>query len=304
MKILSHPIFRKSWLFNTSVVLTVILCLGIAGGIYACYQLEQWLKEQNATIEVKSWKPSFSGLNFPSVVIDKAIIKFKNPQSVIKDAQFNKAVIGINLGLTLRSFLTAGALSVKIEDIKVGFSDQTYMKSATVSGHIIRRWNIYELQDLLIEPFQFGVQQYQEESHHNDLLHLILYCIKGKLNYQIDSQLINLFLEVPQANLQMPEGKSYALQAKGELQVLNQENAKVPVKGEISLQVQSLFNFISHLHSVGVIQGIEKNLAMVLGELLPSKHVTNQKANKEKDVMLKVKFQADGIYIGPLKVYP
>lgn len=306
MKFLSHPILRKSWFFKLWVIVTVMLCLGIAGAIYARQQLDQWLKEQNATIKINSWRPSFGRLGFPSVVIGKTTIKFKNPQTSLESIEFSKAIIELDLLLLLKRFLFAVTFPVEVENLRVSFKDQTYMKSEKIGGHIVKKWNIYEFDNIVVKSFQFGVLQYQDESRRHQLVHLVLYRIEGKINYQIKSQLISLLLEIPEASLQMPEGKGYSLKAEGELQLTKQKDAPVPVQGKINLKIKQFFNLLSCFHPIGIVSLVEKNLNTAQGKSSSVEGFSSNHTNeeKEKDVTLKVGFEPNAIYVGPLKVYP
>ena len=107
MKIVSYSIFKKSWLLKTAIVFAVMLCLGISGFIYVRYQVQQWLEEQNATIEISSYRPSFSRFGFPSLAIGKTTIKFKSSQTSLEKIEFDKAIITLDLLLLLKRFVFA-----------------------------------------------------------------------------------------------------------------------------------------------------------------------------------------------------
>ncbi|MBY0282137.1 MAG: hypothetical protein K2W94_08305 [Alphaproteobacteria bacterium] len=306
MSLITKLGFKQPLVFKLISILAIVLFLFCLGGLYVSHEVKQWLRKEKATIEMSSWLPSLNWPISPSLHIGKTTIVYKNPQTSLEKIEFTKAIIDVDLLALFKNFFCSVTFPVKVDNLKISFKDKTYIKTEKTDGHIKRKWNSYDIDNLLIKSFQFGVYEYQEPTQSYQLAHLVIYDIEGKVNYQINKQLIRLVLEVPEATLQMPEGKSYSLKAEGELQLLNQEDVRLPVKGEMFLQVKSLFNFISHLHSVGMTQAVEKNLATVLGESLSTKDATNSHVSEEKrkDVILKIKFQPNAIYIGPLKVYP
>jgi len=298
--------FKLSFVFKLISILAVVFLLFWMGGIYVHYQIKQWLKEEMATIEIDSWRPSLNGFLSPSLVIGRTVIEFKNPQTSLEKLEFSKAIIELDIISTLKHFMFPGIFPVKMQGLKVDFKDQTYIKSEKIGGRIAKKWNSYEFDNISVEPFQFGVFEYQPENKRYQLDHLVIYRIKGKLNYQIKSQLIRLLLEIPEASLQIPEGKGYSLKAEGELQLLEQKDAPVPVQGKINLEIKQLFNLLSYFHPIGIISSVEKNLDAIQGKssAVEGFSLNHIKEEKEENITLKVKFQPNAIYVGPLKVYP
>ena len=146
------------------------------------------------------------------------------------------------------------------------------------------------------------MREFNYEKQNYQLYHVIFYRVEGEINYQIDTHLIELLMEVPQAPLQMPEDKIYSFKIEGKAYQLAQQELEVPFKGKLFLKIKGLSNFLSHLHHIGVVSAIEQNLAsMMIGA---SSKEPISAFEKKNDVTLTIKLQPDSVCIGPLKVYP
>ena len=257
--------FKKSWMLKSIAFLGVLLIIAAGGILYAKHQLIQWLEEKKIAVEVKNVTPFWKGIASPFLEFEHLKLSFKDPKAVAKTIEISKVIVGFNTLFTLKSFFFAFEFPFELNDLRIKLQDKGYIKSKKVSGKLIQKRDYYSLNEISIEPFQFGFKKFSPEK--DTLSHLIIYQIDGNMGYEMSSQKIIIDVSIPPAMLQMPEGKTYSVSVKGEIKLISNQRRDVPLEGKLCVKIWNVSNFLSHLHQIGIISFLEANLGTIMQSL-------------------------------------
>ena len=208
-----------------------------------------------------------------------------------------------------KHYLKGYKLSLNIENLKIRLASGDVLESDKTGSNIEYESDVYKITDFKAEPVRLiltpnSTTLKEDDTPNPDGSHLIIYQVKGKGEYVSTQDQLNLFLEVPPASSQMPEGKTYAVKAKGGIKFLDTSSHKDPgIRGKITFTIDNLSNLLQHLYQARIISGLVKNLGTLVGHPLSRKDLfTRQKEIFTDAVSLDLTFQPDGIYIGSVKL--
>lgn len=303
--------FKNSYMVKAAVVILMLWAVWAGSLFYINHALQKWAAQQELEVSVRSLHFYWFPMAFPGITFRDVKVRNKDARASVHHFYAKHISIQPDFLASLRQYFKEYKLDVKIENIKIIFSNKDFLESDRAACTIECKKEVYQIPYFMVEPVRLTLGPASTTPLPNGKpnpqgAHLILYQVKGEAEYQEPGNQLKLGIEAPPASLQMPSGKTYAIEGKGNLKFLDTPSKGKDdpgVRGEIKFTIYNLPNFLRHLYQARLISNLVKNLGEIIGHFLSYEVLfVHQKEMDIDPVTLSLTFQKSGLYIGPVKI--
>lgn len=263
--------FKTSFPFK---VFTGLFVTGLfLGGAYFYIKasLVEWCQEQKLEVSVKGMHLHWHHVGIPGVSFEEVNVKNNDPKASTRHIKAKNLSIQPYFFALFQNYLTGYKFILNIENLKIDLKSQDSIEGDKVTSDIRYKGGIYEIDNFKVEPLRVRLGPASTTRMDNGEInkqgaHLIIYQIIGEAQYLLEKNLLHLYLQVPRASQQMPEGKTYSIQAKGGLTFVKSHQEQDPgARGKIKFTIDGFSNFLRHLYQAQIISGLVKDLGSIIG---------------------------------------
>ena len=307
--------FRILLNYKIIIIFLVISSVFIGVPYYVKHLLEKYSQLHELEVNIGSAHFNWRIWKIPSIILKQVNIKNKGLNPTFTHINANTIILEPDYIDFFKSYMQDYNLLLKIKTLKVALINGSIIEADTLSSNLNYRNNVYKIHNFNLHPLKIKLDSQHTACIKNDKKetcegHLIIYLIEGQGQYRSLERELEIYLKVPRASTQMPDGTAYSVQAKGTIKFLGlmpyqyAKNLEDPeIRGKITYTVDNFSNLLHQLNQAKFISNIAKNLGTIIGYPMPRVDpFTPQTEIFTNAVSLDMTFKPDGTYLGPMKL--